>query len=394
MTTNSGVERREVDFDHTDQAYANDSSERFRHLRDECPVAHTPAYGGFWVMTRYDDITASTRDPELFSSAQGVQIPDVGSGVPLPPLQADPPSHTYYRKVLQQEFTARRMRGVEGFIRDLTRELMDEFGAVRSIDLVERLATPLPPIVIAQLMGFPREDWTVFREQLEIMINAAMSDNPEAGQSAAVEFLQHLAGALAERRAEPRDDMLTRIASCELDGRPITDEEALGMTWTTVVAGHETTVGGIGALLMHVGQDPDLKARLLADPGLIPQAVEETVRLEAPITGMRRNVTRDVCLHGQQLLAGEDVWLSYAAANRDDRKFDQPDTFDLDRTPNHVGFGDGIHRCVGAPLARLEMRVVLEEMLDRFPTFTVDPDAELRFQTTQSRRLLNLPVRW
>lgn len=395
MSTPQQMAPSEMDFDHTDQAFANDSSQRFQDLHAKCPVAHSSKYGGFWVLSKYTDVIEATRNTAAYSSAQGVSIPDVGAGVPLPPLQADPPIHTHFRRILQQEFSRGRMNEVEGFVRELTNELIDEFIDDGSADLMEQLVTPLPAVIIAQLMGFPRADWTLFRDLLDIMILAAISGDAEAGGKAAMTFLDHLGAALADRRESPRDDMLTRIAHSEIDGRPITDVEALGTTWTTVVAGHETTVGGIGALLMHVGRDPELKAELLADPQLIPKAVEETIRLEAPIQGMRRSLTEDVCVRGRRMLAGDDVWLSYAAANRDAEKFVNPDEFDLERSPNrHVGFGDGIHRCVGAPLAQLEMRVVLEEILRRIPGFSVTADAELQFHSTQSRKLLNLPVSW
>ncbi|MGW8814384.1 cytochrome P450 [Gordonia terrae] len=394
MTTNANLDRREVDFDQHDQAYASDSSARFRELRDKCPVAHSPHYGGFWVLSRYEDVAAAARDPKLFSSEQGVSLPRLNAGVPLPPLETDPPRHAFFRQVLQPEFSRARMQQVEGFVRDLTREFMDNFDTTGPVDLIDKLVAPLPAIVIAHLMGFPREDWSKFREWFDVIMDATNREDPEAGQQAAMEFFQHIVAALDDRRLNPSDDTLTRIVSCEIDGRPVTDEEAIGMTWATIVAGHETTVGGIGALLMHVGQDSALKERLLEDRGLIPKAIQETIRLEAPVQGMSRALTRDVCLGGQQLLAGENVWLSFAAANRDDAEFEDPDSFDVDRSPNrHLGFGDGVHRCAGLPLAQLEMRVVLEEMLDRYPGFTLDPDAELRFHRAGSCKLLGLDVK-
>jgi len=213
--------------------------------------------------------------------------------------------------------------------------------------------------------------------------------------AASVSFAGNVAQALDERRREPRDDMLTRIVTSEVEGRPITEVEALGMTLVTVIAGHETTVGGIGSLLMYVGGDPELKGRLLADPSLVPRAVEEAIRLEAPIQGAARTVLRDVRVRGQSFRTGDKVWLLYAASNRDEESFADPDRFDLDRKRNrYLGFGEGVHRCVGAPLAQIELRVVLEEVLRRIPTFRVDDWDTITFDGSQSRTIAHLPVNW
>jgi cytochrome P450 len=244
-------------------------------------------------------------------------------------------------------------------------------------------------------LGFGTTDWRLLRDWLNIMIEAARVGDIERGTEAATAFVGHLAAALDERRSRPRDDMLTRIVESEVDGHALSELDALGMTWLTFVAGHETTVGGLGGLLMHVGSDPSLKRRLLADPALIPKAIEETLRLEAPIQGMLRTVTRDVCIRDQRMREGDKIWLVYGSGNRDEEQFTDPAQFDLDRSPNrHLSFGDGIHRCVGAPLAQLEMQVALEEMLRRLPDYTVDDPAGLDFHSHQSRMLARLPARW
>lgn len=380
--------------DHTDQTHANDPSVRFRELLQKCPVGHTSRFGGFWVVSRYDDVVEAARNTEVFSSAEGVSIPYFGATVPLLPGQSDPPEHSFHRRLVQAEFSRGRMREAEESVRALAVELIESFAARGSADLMIELVSPLPAIIMAELMGFPRSDWAMFREQLDFMIEAAITGDPE-GAKVAADFMVYLSDTLADRRANPRDDMLTRTVQATIGDRPITEEEALGSTWSTVISGHETTVGGIGALLMHVGRDPELKRRLVEDATLIPKAIEETVRLESPIQGMRRYLTRDVCLRDQQLRKGEDVWISFAAANRDEERFENPDEFDLDRSPNrHLGFGDGIHRCVGMPLAQLEMRVVLEEVLVRLPGLTVEKSAELEWYSTQSRKLLSLPATW
>jgi cytochrome P450 len=395
MATEGAPLKTDTEFDHTDPAFARNPDERFKVLREQCPIVHSPKFGGFWLFTRYDDIQNATRDPQTFSSAAGITLPPIGAGLPLPPLEVDPPEHSAYRKLLQQEFSRGRMRQLEGSIRKLTNELIDSFIGRGSADLMREIAEPLPAMVIAELMGFPRSDSKQFHEYLSVMIEASVAGDEEAGGKVAVAFLGHIGQALADRRVNPRDDLLTRVALADIDGETISEEAALGTAWTIIVAGFETTVGGIGSLLMHMGSDPELKRRLLADESLIPRAVEETVRVEAPIQGMRRTLTRDVRIRDAKLSTGDLVWLSYSSANKDEEKFADPGTFDLDRNPNrHFGFGDGIHRCVGAPLAQLEMRVAAEEVLRRMPGLRVDDPDAIGFFSAQSRKPRTLPCSW
>lgn len=385
----------EIDFDHTDPAVIASGHETFRQLREGCPVARSTKFDGFWVLSRYEDVVAAARDPQVFCSSGGVTIPDFGAPVPMVPIEADPPIHTAFRQLLQREFSRSRMKTIEDSIRDLANTLIDEFAEDGRADFSTRLAQPLPSIVIAELFGFPQSDWERFRHYTETMLETAKSGDLEANIGAALEFCTFLAQALDDRRAEPRDDMLTRVVQAEVDGRPITEDEALGLTLLTVVAGHETTVGGIGFLLMHVAQDPELKRQLIEDPALIGRAIEETLRLEAPIQGIARTVTEDVTVRGQDLRAGDKVWLLWASGNRDPEKFEDPDSFRLDRKVNrHLGFGDGVHRCVGAPLAQLEMRVVLEEVLRRMPDFAIEDPAALTFGGGQNRLATHLPISW
>jgi cytochrome P450 len=385
----------EVDFDHTDPAYARNPYDRFSELREKCPVAHSPKFGGFWVLSRYEDIVRVSRDTNTFSNAPGISWPPIGSLLPLVPIESDPPLHSAYRRVLQQEFRRGRMRDLEDGIRQLTNELIDTFIDRGEADLMAELVTPLPATSIARLLGFAATDWRLLRDWLTIMIEAARVGDVERGTEAATTFVGHLAAALDERRTSPRDDMLTRIVQSEVDGHTLSELDALGMTWLTFVAGHETTLGGLGGLLMHVGSNPSLKRRLLADPSLIPNAIEETLRLEAPIQGMLRSVTQDVCIRDQWLREGDKIWLAYGSGNRDEEHFTDPAHFDLDRSQNrHLSFGDGIHRCVGAPLAQLEMQVALEEVLRRMPDYTVEDPAGLDFVSHQSRMLAHLPARW
>jgi cytochrome P450 len=384
-----------IDFDHTDPEFVRSPYRTFRDLHARCPVARSSKFGGFWVLSKYADVVAAARDTETFSSAQGISIPVFASLVPLVPIESDPPLHSEFRRTLQREFSRGRMESLEGSIRNLANELIDGFVDRGSADLATELAAKLPGMVLAELMGFLRSEGEWFRSHTQRLIETSKVGDSEGNMAASVSFAGNVAQALDERRREPRDDMLTRIVTSEIEGRPITEVEALGMTLVTVIAGHETTVGGIGSLFMYVGGDPELKGRLLADPSLVPKAVEEAIRLEAPIQGAARTVLRDVCVRGQSFSSGDKVWLLYAASNRDEEHFPEPDKFDLDRKPNrHLGFGEGVHRCVGAPLAQIELRVVLEEVLKRIPTFRVDDWDTITFDGSQSRTIARLPVSW
>jgi cytochrome P450 len=384
-----------IDFDHTDPEFFRNPLPTYRDLHATCPVARSSKFGGFWVLSKYADVVEAARDTETFSSAEGISIPKVGSLIPLVPIEADPPLHTEFRRTLQHEFSRGRMEKLEPSIRKLTNELIDGFIDRGAADLAVELATPLPSIVLAELLGLPREDWATFRGHVAGLVATSKVGDVEANTETSVAFAMHFMAALEDRRQHPRDDMLTRIVNSTVQGRPVGPEEALGLTLVTVIAGHETTVGGIGSMLLHVGTTPAAKARLLPDPSLIPRAVEETVRMEAPIQGAARTVLRPAHIRGRTFEPGERVWLLYAAGNRDTEAFVDPDTFDLDRKPNrHLGFGEGVHRCVGAPLAQIEMRIVLEEVLRRMPKLRIPDLSAVRFEGAQSRTVGSLPAEW
>ena len=384
-----------IDFDHTDPEFFQSPYQTFQDLHRTCPVARSSKFGGFWVLSKYDDVVEAARDTTTFSSAEGISIPKVGSLIPLVPIEADPPLHTEFRRTLQHEFSRGRMARLEPSIRTLTNELIDGFIDRGHADLAVELATPLPSIVLAELLGLERSEWATFRTQVADLVATSRIGDTEANTKTSIEFAMHFMQALDDRRQNPRDDMLTRIVQSTVGDRPVKPEEALGLTLVTVIAGHETTVGGIGSMLMHVGTNPQLKARLLADASLIPRAVEETVRMEAPIQGAARTVTRPTCIRGRSFDPGDRVWLLYAAGNRDADTFAEPDGFDLDRRPNrHLGFGEGVHRCVGAPLARIEMRIVLEEVLRRMPGLRIPDPSAVRFEGAQSRTIGALPAEW
>lgn len=375
-------------------AVAKDPGLFFDELRSSCPVARTDAHGGFWIVSRYADVREAALHPEIFSSASGVTIPPVPNP-PVPCLEQDEPDHRIYRRPLQSFFSTGRMAQLEGSVRDVVTRLLDPVIDFGRGDLAKVLAEPLPPIVIALLLGLPESDWPWFRERSGDFFKMTASGEKALAEEAVMELLGYVAGQLEERRSAPKDDMLSNILAIAVDGAPISMEAAISLAFLILAAGHETTVGGIGGMLYRVAKDAGVRDRLLADPSLVASAVEESLRLETPLMGLGRMTTRDTTLAGVAMPEAERVMLLYGAANRDPSVFEDPELFKVDRADNHhFGFGFGIHRCVGAPLARLEMRVVLEEVLRRMPGIRLDSDECVHVDYHFSRMHTQLPVVW
>lgn len=377
-------------FELRDQDVAQEPGPFYRRLREQCPVAHSDDYDGFWILSRYEDVHDAARNPATFSSAGGVTIPRL----PIPAqicLEQDDPLHARYRQPLQSWFAPGRMARLEGAIRDIVTRLIDGFVDDGEADLAASLAEPVPAIVMAMLLGLPEDDWPHFRDRMSRCVGLAASEDADGAAVAAMEIVESLTATLADRRSSPRDDMLTDIAQLEIDGAGLSDDEAVSMAFLLLGAGHETTVGAIGGLIYYLAREPALQDKLRADPTLIPGAAEEALRLVAPLPGMGRTVTTDTLVDGVAIGAGERVMLMFGSANRDPSVFESPEDFRPDRPNNrHLAFGSGVHRCLGAPLARLELCTVLEEVLRRLPGFTLaGPDAAAaRYGTSRGYRKL------
>jgi cytochrome P450 len=391
----SGETATDVKLNPNDPAYARDPYPTYRDLREKCPVAHSDDFGGFWMLSRYHDIREAARNAELFNSSNGVTVPSVGNPMPFLPIELDPPEHSKYRKAMQTWFSVREIEKLEPTVRQLVNGLIDAVEPQGHADLAQALAGPLPPIVIASLLGLPQEDWPRFREMSDTMIEAAEEQDEERGAVNGVELTGYLYNQIEARRTAPADDMITRMIGIEIDGEPIAPEAVLGLAVFMLVAGHETTVGGLSMMLLHIAKNPEVQQRLIDDPRLIPKAVEETLRLEPPVQTIGRTVSRDVCLHGVDLVEGQKVVLAWGSANRDTAIFDRPDEFVVDRARNpHIAFGDGIHRCLGASLARLQMRIVLEEVLKRIPGYRISDESQIEVGGFLARHVRRLPVEW
>ena len=350
---------------------------QYRWLREHDPVHwhDEPEGPGFWAVTRYADVQTVSRDPETFSSwLGGVMIPDGGpellAGSRLMMLYMDPPDHTRYRLFVNKGFTPRGASGRTERISDLASRIVDAIIEQGECDLVTALAGEMPSYVIAQLMGIPLDDGRRLYELTEVMHSGDPSLTLEQRAGAVIEMHSYAAAVAEKKRAHPGDDLATRLIESEVNGERLSTEEFSWFFLLLVNAGGDTTrnlvAGGMEALFQH----PTEYARLIADPAaLMPSAVEELLRYVSPVVHMRRTATVDTMVAGTPIRSGQKVVVFYAAANRDERVFADPDRLDLSRSPNpHVAFGGGgPHFCLGAHFARLETTALLTEMLTRMP---------------------------
>ena len=383
-----------ANFDFTDPATRANANAVYAELR-QGPPKWSEAFGGFWVATRYADVMTVLEDPELFCSGQGTNLPPNGFPYRLLPEEADPPAHAKWRKLAAPFFTSKAVNGLEAAIRGIARDRLASFVEKGSADLSKDFAMQIPAYVIADMMGFPREDAPWFAETSDRLL--ATAERPElAEENAALgaDLVGYLGRHLEARKDGSHDDLLSELVHGQFEDRPLTPEELFGISFFFLIAGHETTVGGISYMLWRLALNPEQRSRLVADPSLIPQAVDESLRLDGPVLHLSRVATRDTDLGGSPVKTGDRVMLLYAAANLDENTFPNPDDFDIDRANarRHVAFGGGIHRCQGATLGKLEMQIAIEEVLATIPDYVVDFDA-VEFRSLQgARSVSSLPV--
>ncbi|HVV08129.1 cytochrome P450 [Amycolatopsis sp.] len=384
------------DFDHTDPVAAQDIYATLAVERARCPVLRSEKHDGFWAFTRYADVVHAAHDHEHYTTRQGVTIPALGLPAASVPLTTDPPEHKGYRRALLPYFTPAAVAGLEDAIRDVVVEHVEAFAGRGHADLVEELAAPVPCIVIALVLGLDRQLWGEFAEWVDGMEAASHVGDTETRATFAAKLYELLVSEVDRRKREPRDDLLTAIAQVSIDGADVADTIKYGMAQLILVAGHDTTVSGIGNLLRHLMEHPDLRARARTEPGLLDKIVEESLRFEAPLFALSRTVTEETAVEDTRLCPGDRVLLMYGSANRDHRRYPDPDSFDPLRTdrPPHVAFGYGRHRCLGEHLARLEMRIAAEEVLRRVPDYRLAPGATIKMRTALVRGPLALEVVW
>ncbi|MDN3359688.1 cytochrome P450 [Actinomadura sp. DC4] len=352
---------------------------------------HSDRHGGFWAALTHEAVKEAAGDPKTYSSADGVSIPRA-HGILSPPIAFDPPEHTAYRRIIQRQFTRRGAARYEPLLRRLVRDRLAELVEQGSADVVPALSRYLAPIAIAVILGLPPEDGTRFVEwTARILMTAAAGDRAE-NQRLTEEFAAYISGHLD--RGCDEEAVISVIGTGRIDGRPLTLEERLGMILLLVMAGHETTVHSISTMIYHVATVDGLRDRLIADPALIPSMIDESLRLEAPVVALSRTVRGGAELGGRTLEDGERTLLVFGSANHDPAVFDRPEEFVCPRDRNpHVAFGSGIHRCIGEHLARLEMRIVAEELLALAPEYRIADGYRPEWRSGPiTRGLTTLPV--
>lgn len=384
-----------TDFDLGDERYESNPYEIWDDLRDSCPIAHTERRGGAFLPTTYDDVAAIAYDTDHFSSRRTNVLPEPPGATLLvaPPITSDPPFHTKARRVLLSYFSPKNIAHLEVRTREVCAELLDAIEATgaTTADAAGDYAQHIPVRIIAHMLGIPEADEAKFTGWA-INIFQDGVDDPDIVRTAIKEILAYFEQQLADRRIEGKDDLITDLLSAEMDGDPLTDKHLLGTCFLLLMAGIDTTWSGIGSSLWHLSTHADDRDRLVADAALIPSAVEEFLRAYSPVT-MAREVIEDVEVNGCPMSVGDKVLLNFPAGNRDPAKFERADEVIIDREKNrHFAFGIGIHRCVGSNVARMEMSVAIEAWLNRFPTFALTPDAEVRWGGAQVRGPREVPV--
>lgn len=356
-------------FDHTTEGFADQSLAIYRTMRDSCPITHSDKHGGFWIVSKYETIVKILRQPEVFSSDDSVTIPAMAFPNRGIPTESDPPLHTDYRRVFMPFLTPAVVESYESRVRERAVALIDTFIGDGKADFVAQFATRLPGQVIAEFFGFDLHDGERCYQWFSTMM-APTDGDPATAMAAAQELLNFIVAVLDQARAEPKNNtLITSITTYVTKaGTRFSDEECIGLVFTAIGGALETTVSALTSIVVFLDRFPAVRAQLLADPSLVNDAVQEVLRMAPPAHCPARTVLRDIELGGISFKSGDRVLLLFASANYDDERFTDPEQFRLDRGRNpHITFGNGIHRCVGAPLAELEMRVTLEEVLKRIP---------------------------
>ncbi len=394
--TEQAAAPRAADYDPLDQETLRDPYPLYSVFRESKPIARSDAFGGFWVLTRYSDVKAAAADTQTYSSASGgITIPPFGNPVPFIPIEVDPPRHAGFRKPLQGWLSKGRMLALEQDLYRIVGEVVDGFIDRGRADLAVELAEPVPSMILARVLGLPEADWSRFMHLGHTIVDAGERSDLETAGAALFELMAYLKAQVEERKANPTEDMLSQIVHMQVEGKAMSDDEVLGAAFFLVEAGHETTVGAISTMLLHLAHRPEQRRRLIEDRSLIGAAVEEALRFDPPVQNLARTLTRDVELHGVRMKSGDRVLLCWGSANRDTDVFADAEKLVIDRPRNHhVTFGSGVHHCLGAPLARLEMKVVLETVLDRLPEYRIEDSDAVVVGGLIARRVKSMPVVW
>jgi cytochrome P450 len=383
--TPDGSTRPTVDLFMNLQHFTENNYRIYDELRSQCPVAWATPDGGFWFLTDYASVFDATLDDDLFISSAGTglgQSYDSSAEAMGPiPIEIDPPDTAEYRRVTMSALSPKAVEGWESDIRRMTNELIDEFIESGEGDLVKQLTTPLPARTALLLLGLPDKDWPEWVAMIHGIIHGDHSghtDEEGGGYASATgEVFARVAGEIERRTAagEPGDDLLGRIMTVPVNGAPMSFMEQIRYVFLVLLGGMDTTSGLTGNSIIQIQARPDVRERLIADRTLLRPAMEEFLRHGTPTQGLKRTVSRDTEFYGQQMKAGDQVMLMWAAANRDPKEFTDPNEIDIDRPANrHMSFGIGQHRCLGSNVARTMYLVMMDEVFNRLPDFQITVD--------------------
>ena len=367
----------------------------YKRLRDEAPAYYNEEHG-FWALSRYDDVRAALLDHATYCSGQGFTLEDIGDFALPMMLGMDPPDHTRLRGTINRALTPKRVAALEDPLRELARELLGRMATRGRGDVIADFAAILPMAVISRMLRVPAADQDQLRALSDAMLHRddSVRGVPETGKQAAGQIYAYFEQLLAERDAADSDDLLSLLLAAEKRGE-ISHVEILGFCFLLIIAGNETTTKLVGNMVCELDRHPRERARLLRDSTLVPNAVEEVLRYASSTHMMARTLTRDVELHGRRMEKGRKVAIILASANRDERRWPDPDVFDIGRdTSEHLAFGFGVHHCLGAALARLEGRIALAEILAHMPDFRVERDALERAHSGNVIGYTKVPVRF
>ena len=376
------------DYRHHDDPYPD-----YKRLRDHAPVFHNTKFD-FYALSRYEDCFRAVRDFKTFSSANGSNLEDINVEVATI-LDSDPPVHTRLRHIIVDLFTPDSIESLEGSVRQLAIELLAPHARTGSINVITDFAARLPMAIICRLLGFPREDEDMLRGWTDMAVhrNEGEFGVPAESREAMGKLIDYFEKDIAQRaKLPPRQDVIARLLSAE-SANTLSHGELMGFMLILSVAGNETTTKLLGNMTYQLPRHSDQRDLLASDKMLLPSAIEETMRYDGPTQMMARTVTRDVELHGETIPAGKKVALIFTSANRDERKYENAESYDIRRNPrDHLGFGGGLHSCVGAALARLEARVAMKELLTMMPDFVVDESKLDRMHSPNVRGFTTVPV--
>lgn len=385
-----------VDFDHTDSRWIADPYPIWDDLRERCPVAHTDRYGGAWLPTRHEDVAAIAYDTERFSSRSAVMSNNrpplelAPAGI-APPISSDPPFHADARRVLLPAFSPKAIAGLEAGMVTFCDSLLDEMEGRDVVDAAVDYAQHIPVRVIADMLGFPQGDAELFRGFVHDVLES-VNDSVETRFEKLGGLITYLWAQIEDHVADPRDDLTSFLIDAEMSGQKLDPIHIAGTMALLLVAGIDTTWSAIGSSIWHLAAHPADRERLVAEPELLPTAMEEFLRAYAPVT-MARLVKEDMDWNGCPMKADDWILLSFPAANRDPEMFDRADEVIIDREVNrHAAFGLGVHRCAGSNLARMEVRVALERWLARFPEFSLADPSAVTWSAGQVRGPRSLPI--